>query len=399
MSTVFFFSIPAHGHVNPTLPVVRELVSRGHTVFYYEVPEFRERIEAAGAQLADITPYMPPVPDNIDQIAGKDFASLIEMVADTTLGLHDRIAEDIACHQPDVIVSDSVCFWGKLFAARYGIPFVCSTTTLAFNKHTAKYMKQSPFEMLRMLTGMPRIKKAMDRLGAAGYPSGSFIALIGNDASTDTVVFTSRLFQPCCETFGRRYAFVGPSVSRTYPRVSQPRPQVYISLGTILNDAPVFYRRCFAALGGLDADITLSAGKCALSALGEIPPNFRVFPRVNQLEVLSSCDVFITHCGMNSVSESLLCGVPMVLFPQHSEESAVAARVRELGAGVLLRRPTVKNIRRAVCAVLENPQYRKQALSLQEDFTACGGAGEAADFMLSRIHPDLQKEYAHEDIQ
>ena len=32
MAAIFFFSLPAHGHVNPTLPLVRELTSRGHRV-------------------------------------------------------------------------------------------------------------------------------------------------------------------------------------------------------------------------------------------------------------------------------------------------------------------------------------------------------------------------------
>ena len=45
MGRIWFFSIPAHGHVNPTLPVVRELTVRGHAVRYYEVQEFREKIE------------------------------------------------------------------------------------------------------------------------------------------------------------------------------------------------------------------------------------------------------------------------------------------------------------------------------------------------------------------
>ena len=35
MARIFFFSIPAHGHVNPTLPFVRELIARGHSVCYY----------------------------------------------------------------------------------------------------------------------------------------------------------------------------------------------------------------------------------------------------------------------------------------------------------------------------------------------------------------------------
>ena len=47
MATICFFSIPAHGHVNPTLPLVRELTARGHRVLYYNTEEFREKIEAA----------------------------------------------------------------------------------------------------------------------------------------------------------------------------------------------------------------------------------------------------------------------------------------------------------------------------------------------------------------
>ena len=63
MARIFFFSIPAHGHVNPTLPLVRELTARGHRVIYYETEEFREKIEKAGAEFISIEPYMPPAPE------------------------------------------------------------------------------------------------------------------------------------------------------------------------------------------------------------------------------------------------------------------------------------------------------------------------------------------------
>lgn len=46
---IAFFCIPAHGHTNPTLAVVRELTARGHTVRYYTTEAFRAKVEAAGA--------------------------------------------------------------------------------------------------------------------------------------------------------------------------------------------------------------------------------------------------------------------------------------------------------------------------------------------------------------
>ena len=192
MACIFFFSIPAHGHVNPTLPLVRELTTRSHRVIYYETEEFRAKIESAGAEFVSIEPYMPPAPANIDQIARKDFAAMIDMVTKTTLGLDQKIAEDIKQEQPSVIIGDSVCFWGKLFAKKHGIPFVCSTTTFAFNQHTAQRMKKKPWEILRMITGMPRIEKSMQFLREHGYSVSSFIDVIGNDDKTDTIVYTSR---------------------------------------------------------------------------------------------------------------------------------------------------------------------------------------------------------------
>lgn len=386
MACIFFFSIPAHGHVNPTVPVVRELTQRGHRVIYYETEEFRQKIETAGAQFVSIEPYMPPAPSNVNQLAGKDFAALIEMAAATTLGLHARIAKDVAREKPALFIGDSVCFWGRLLAKKHGIPFVCSTTTFAFNEASAGRMKPKLPEMLRMIAGMPRIEKSMQLLRDHGYTVNSFVDVIQNDPDTDTIVYTSRLFQPESDTFGENYAFVGPSVASRYPRKQSEKPLVYISLGTVLHNAPRFYQRCIHALEGMACEAVISIGSAVDPAsLEPLPENVRVYPRVNQMEILASADVFLTHCGMNSVSESLLCGVPMVLFPQHSEEEAVAGRAEELGAGTRLRRATTKSIRKALGTVLEDKRFRDAAQAIADNFAQCGGAKEAADFIEARL--------------
>lgn len=383
MSNVMFFNIPAHGHVNPTIAVVTELVKRGHRVRYYSVEEFQGKIENAGAEFVDIAPYMPPAPDNLDKKVGKDFAALIEMVVDTTFALSDIMEAEIKEFQPDCIVSDSVCFWGKLFAGKYNIPFICSTTTMAFNQYTARLMKQGLGEIVRMFTGMPRIQAKMKLLNENGYPAENFVSIIQNDNETNTIVYTSRKFQPMVETFSDRYVFVGPSVANIYPRgEKKERPQVYISLGTVLNNNVAFYKECIDALKDMECNVVISAGRNTdIAALGEIPDFFTVEPYVNQLEVLADSDVFVTHCGMNSVTESLYNGVPMVLFPQHSEENAVAIRTEELGAGVRLKKGKAKLIRKAVQEVLSDEKYRKAAQEIGDDFKQCGGARMAADFI------------------
>ena len=97
------------------------------------------------------------------------------------------------------------------------------------------------------------------------------------------------------------------------------------------------------------------------------------------MAVLDCADVFLTHCGMNSASEGLWHGLPLVLYPQTPEQHGVANRVAALGAGVPLTDPSADGIRRAVEAALTDPSYRENAQKLAGSFRRCGGAAEAAD--------------------
>ncbi len=393
MSKIVFFCIPAHGHTNPTIPVVRELTRLGHEVWYYSFAPFCQRIEAAGARFIGCDAFLPPLRPEDEQGVGKDFALLIEMVADTTIALDERVCADLRAFRPDVVVSDSVCFWGKLFARKLDLPFVCSTTSFAFNQHTARLMKRSPMELVRMITGMPRIQRKMKLLREHGYQLSGFVSIIQNDNDTDAVVYTSREFQPMSDTFSNRYAFVGPSLDvPTSDPAEKLRKRVYVSLGTVLNNEPAFYRSCIEALRTLDVDVVMSVGKqLDLSTLGELPPGFDVQPRVDQLRVLQRADAFITHSGMNSANESLYFGVPMVLFPRHEEQRMVARRVTALGAGVMLPKPEAASIRSAVLAILNDASFRASAQRLSEGLRTGGGAPAAAEAILRVANRNVRR--------
>ena len=270
---------------------------------------------------------LPPAPPDLDRKVGRDFTALVQMVTDTTLALEEKVCRELETFRPEVIVSDSICFWGKLFAGKLGVPYVCSTTTFAFNQHSAQRMKPTAGEMLRSLVGTPRVGRCMALLRRHGYPVKGLLDLIQNDNETDTIVYTSRAFQPMAETFSDRYAFVGPSLPERALAEQPPkaRPLVYISLGTVMNRQADFYRSCIAALEKEPLDVVMSVGEGVDPAsLSLAPANFRIERRVDQLAVLARADVFLTHCGMNSANEAIWFGVPTVLYPQQSEEAAVA---------------------------------------------------------------------------
>jgi MGT family glycosyltransferase len=391
MSKIVFFCIPAYGHTNPTIPVVQELTRRGHEVWYYSFDMFRERIESAGAKFISCDAYLPELRPEDEKKVGKDFAALIEMVTDSTLNLDKKVCGELEEFKPDCIVSDSVCFWGKLFAVKLNIKHVCSTTTFAFNQYTAKLIKPGIGELIRSILGMPRINKKMELLKANGYEVKNFVSIIQNDNETNTIVYTSKEFQPMSETFSDKYAFVGPSVAdKEAEELKSERRTVYISLGTILNKNISFYENCIKALKDYDVNVIMSVGeKTDISDLGEIPTNFQIKNRVDQINVLKKSDVFLTHCGMNSVNESLYFGVPMVLLPQHSEQALVAERTAELGAGLMLKGDKPNLIKNAVEQVLNNGGYKENANKISASFKHAGGANKAADKILSVINSSV----------
>ena len=383
MATIVFFCIPAHGHTNPTLNVVRELKVRGHRVVYYSYDEFREKIEDAGAEFISCNGNDAQLHLTKEEGAkiGADLALSTRVLVDTTLSLDEPVCRAMERLKPDCIVADSMAVWGKAVAKKLGIPFVCSTTTFAFNKESAKIMPHSLKETLSMILSMGKVNAQVKRLRQAGYPVKSVLDLIGSDESVPTVVYTSPLFQPCAETFPEHFAFVGPSIRPARSQVAKTGEKlVYISMGTVNNDMLPLYRACVQAVKGTLWQVILSVGdQVDREELGTLPDNVAVFSSVDQIAVLQKADVFLTHCGMNSASEGLYFGVPLVMLPQTSEQGGVAARTEQLGAGLRLKKTTPAAIRAALETAMNDPSYRENAGRIGASFRASGGAKAAAD--------------------
>ena len=378
---IAWFCIPAHGHTNPTLGLVKALTEAGHQVWYFSFEDFREKIEDSGATFIGCDGYDFEMEDkgNADRV-GKDKVYATELLVSSTLALDEMTSRVIGEIKPDVVVSDSVAFWGKLAAMKHGLPYVSSTTTFAFNKYSAKYMQESAWDIVRMLAAMPRINKQLKRLRDKGYPVKSLLDIVQNDNETNTIVYTSKYFQPRSETFSDKYHFIGPSIRPiTNPIEKTADKFVYISMGTV-NRNRDFYRNCIHLLGQTDWQVVISMGTNP-EHYEDPPDNIQIYESVDQMAALSVADAFITHCGMNSASEGLYFQVPLVLFPQTPEQDAVAKRVEELGAGVRLKSISENDILQALRQIIYEPGYKDNAAKISESFRACGGAAEGKLFL------------------
>jgi len=394
-----FFGLPVHGHVNPTLPLIRELAGRGEEIVYLSTGEFEHRITATGATYRpyrnSFLPELGTVARRLDELAWLLMRTTSELLAGEL--------DDYKAARPDYVVTDSVAQWGHWVGEILGVPVVTSVSTFAFNRHVLRYgvahgvRPRSAGQFLSKLRHIFRAARLMGRLRRTYGVKGP--GLMPMSASPLSLIYTSRDLQPCAETFDDRFCFVGPLFE---PRVGDPdfpwealgaRRLVYVSLGTLFNDALPFYRACFEGLSGVDAQIVLSVGsRISLDGLGTPPPNILVRTHVPQLALLERTTAFVTHGGMNSVNESLFHAVPVVVIPQMSEQEIVGRRVEELGAGVFIAKESVtpERLRESVEQVLNDDGFAARAQRLSTSLRAAGGASRAADAVQALVRSRRQ---------
>ena len=378
---IAWFCIPAHGHTNPTLGLVRELVNAGHEVYYFSFDIVQDKIKSTGANYISCDSYDFEMEDkeNADRV-GKDIAFATELLVKSTLSLDTMVADKVREIKPDLIVSDSVAYWGKLTALKYNIPYASSTTTFAFNQHSARYMKREVGETIKMIFAMPKINKLIKQLNNKGYPVKSILDIVQNDNQTNTIVYTSKLFQPCAETFSQQYCFIGPMIRPAESEMKKTADKtIYISMGTV-NQNNLVYENCIEAFRATDYQVIISMGTNE-ARLTDLPGHIQVYETVDQMAVLTISDIFITHCGMNSVSEGLYFETPLLLFPQTPEQAAVARRVEELGAGMKLKSIEKDDILKQVEELFGTLSYKDKARDISKSFKMCGGTKEARQFL------------------
>ncbi|WP_328425322.1 hypothetical protein OG470_16720 [Micromonospora sp. NBC_00389] len=383
MSAVAFLNIAMHGHVNPTLPVVAELVRRGHSVTYHTMPAHAEEIAATGARVllysgADVPLSGPPMP-----------LTVMEQLARTAVRVLPGVLTDLRGVRPDLIVHDSLCPWGPVAARELDVPAASSFTTFAFNRHVPSPTRGS-WELLAAAASNPR--------QAGGYLRSRWelrrrydsraVPLIdlANIRQPLNLVYTSRALHPEADSFDQSYRFVGPSVGArpadsSFPVDRLRDPVLYASMGTVFGAGPQLLRSFVEALAPLGGTVIVSTGQTDPAALGPLPANVIAQRSVPQPEVLARAALFITHGGVNSVNEALYAGVPMLVVPQGADQLMVASRIVELDAGLSIRTEdvNVEVVRALAQRLLDEPRFRAAARTLQVAQRQAGGSSRAAD--------------------
>ena len=389
MARVLFINPGSEGHINPTIGVVQELISRGEEVVYFTIEAFRKRIEETGATVRTLD----------DQKFIKAFISggrnyLLERINGLLLTADivvPSVLEQIEGEHFDYIIHDSMFGCGHLLAQILKLPAISSCTTFGQTKETFEKMLEQLSKNIPADEGK-EINLEYQRLTAMveeKYDVKIFspFEVFCNPAPL-TIIYTAKMFQPDRKEFDQAYKFVGPSISarRTQENFDlsaiKGKSLIYISLGTVSNQAIDFYKLCIKAFGNTEHTVVMSIGENnQIADLGEIPANFIVKNYLPQTDVLKYTKLFITHGGMNSTQEGLYFGVPLIVIPMSADQPVIAGQVASIGAGIKLHMHTLteQKLREAADYVLNQPAFHKAVANIRESLQKSGGYHKAVD--------------------
>lgn len=391
MSHVLFINVFGHGHINPTISVVSELVDRGEKVTYIAGEEFKDKVEGAGARFIGYKNFDELGFNNGDISLAEIQPQLMEItrvyveIVEVIFSIKDKF---------DYVIYDSLFFVGAEIARILKIPSISSNSTFAVNDKTnylsTFFTRFGP--VIKELLNNPDFQRTIHFLREKYGVNVPNILDMHKMKSDLNLVYTSRYFQINSEGFDDSYKFIGPSISDRQEilepeLISKEKSKIiYISLGTIFNKSVEFYESCFEAFRGMDAKIIMSVGmNIDIDSFKDIPDNFIIRNYVPQLEILKHADLFITHGGMNSTNEGLYYSVPLIVVPHFFDQPVVAYRVAELGAGIVIEKAKVSPalLKASVTKILSDNAYKENSEKVGKSLRESGGYKKGVDYIIT----------------
>jgi MGT family glycosyltransferase len=401
------FSFPAHAHVGPGLPMIAELVARGHRVTYFVADRFVERVAATGAEAVAYPSTFPWFSGPQTEESGNPALRMMLDFFEEGIAPLETAFRRLSGDRPDLIAHDlAVSETARMLARKWGLPVVQLCPTLASNEQFSMSERQSAMaddsvpappidpQDPQILDFVARRAKLLAETGLTDVDIDGF----GGDTGLN-VAFLPQEFQPLGHTFDERFAFVGPCLrGMDAPGEWAPpddgRPVLLISLGTSHSpDRLKFFRLCVETFTGTPWQVVMTLGHhVEPGELGPLPDNIEAHQWVSHPEILRHAAVFMTHAGLGSVMESLYFGVPMVVVPQHVDQYVIGGQVDDLGLGRLMPRGSVtaEALRDAVAAVAADTRIAEALSVMRPRVTDPGGAAAGADALESWLEPTTE---------
>jgi MGT family glycosyltransferase len=379
MAHIAMVSIPAPGHVNPGLEIIRELVARGHHVTYANDPAWAETVREVGAELV---PYGSTLPFHREESWDGDPIDALRLFLDDAIAMLPQLRAAYEDDRPDLFLYDIAGGPARILGAQWGIPTVQLSPTYVAWEGYEDDMRAMTDEWKADPRGADYYRTLADWLAENGMPADE--SWMGRPERG--LVLIPRALQPNADRVATVFTFVGPCLAPRPAQGEWVRPAdaeqvLLVSLGSAYTDHPDFYRRCIAAFGDLPGwHVVLQIGaRVDPAVLGDLPASVEVHSWVPQLAILEQADAFLTHAGMGGSSEGLWTGTPMIAAPQAVDQFANADAL--VAAGVARRveseTVTVAELRKALSELTGSREVAARSAEIRRELREEGGTAHA----------------------
>ena len=401
MARFLIGTIAVAGHVNPALPIARQLVEQGHEVWWYTGAGLKEKVEATGAHHVPISrgiDFTRPETIPADWVAQKDSLTGVDQFKfylkhgfiDGAVAQLQDLTDILQQYSADVLLCDVFFLGMSWLHERTGLPWAAfGMSALPFySRDTAPFglglppdpspwgrlkiqglnwlaknvlLKDVTVHLDRVRSSMGLPAKKQDFFSAALSP---FLYLQG----------TIPAFEYPRSDLPSQVHFIGTvlppaPVDFTYPTwwadLDSCKPIVHVTQGTIAIEASDLLIPTLEALANEAVLVVATTGRQPIETvkLNPIPTNVRLESFIPHAHLLPHVDVMVTNGGFNGVQIALANGVPMVSAGQTEEKPEICARVAWSGTGIDLKTstPTATQIRAAVKSVLALPSYKQKS--------------------------------------
>lgn len=389
---IAMFSIAAHGHVNPSLEVIRELVARGHRVTYAIPPVFADKVAGTGAEVKPWNSTLPS-PDDDPKAWGSTLLDNVEPFLGDAIQALPQLIEAYQGDTPDLVLHDITSYPARVLGHRWGVPVVSLSPNLVawegYEKEVGEPMWEEPLRTERGRAYYARFHAWLEENGIAEHPD----PFVGRPARS--LVLIPKALQPHADRVDESvHTFVGAcqgdrSAEGAWQRPSGAERVVLVSLGSSFTKQPDFYRECVEAFGDLPGwHLVLQIGKHVDPAeLGAVPANVEVRSWVPQLAILRQADLFLTHAGAGGSQEGLATATPMIAVPQAVDQFGNADMLQALGVArhVPAGEATAGALRAAALDLVGDPEVARRLRRIQAEMAREGGTSRAADLIEAEL--------------
>jgi UDP:flavonoid glycosyltransferase YjiC (YdhE family) len=374
---VLFSSTWGYGHVFPMVPLARALVAAGHTVLWAASGDARQVVAAAGIDAVPAGLDGPGVADTqrrlraaLSTVRPQDRAAFAfptmfgEWVTPPMVRDLLPLAREL---QPDLLVHEHAEHAAPLVGAVLGVPSV----THSFGGAVPPAFLVEVGERLGPLWS----EHGLTPPPYAGAFTATYLDICPpavQQVPVDHIPTRQQL---------RPVTYTGePAPLPAGLAADDPRPLVYLTLGTVNNQAPAL-RSAAEGAADLGARVLVTVGPDGdPAALGPVPDHVTVARWVNQADVLPHCAAVVSHGGSGTFLAALGLGLPQLCLPQAADQFRNAAAAVSSGAGLSLApdETSPAAVRDAVQRILLEDDFRRAAADLADTIRAMPGPEEVA---------------------